>query len=150
MAEKLLLIDASSNIFRAFYALPALSNRAGLPTNAILGFVNMLQKSLRESRPAYVVVVWDSGQPARRKELYADYKATRDATPDDLRALLPGAVLVTIPEVRATSVRVGRALLGVLGGLILIGIFGLSIAILGVQLDWWGQPEMISFLTNLR
>lgn len=70
--------------------------------------------------------------------------------PEDLRALLPGAVLVTIPEVRATSVRVGRALLGVLGGLILLALFASTVAVLGVQLGWWGQAEMISFLTQLR
>ncbi|MCE2391533.1 MAG: DNA polymerase I [Proteobacteria bacterium] len=85
MAEKLLLIDASSSIFRAFYALPLLTNRAGLPTNAILGFVNMLHKALRESRPEYVVVVWDAPGPSRRKRMYGEYKANRDASPEDLR-----------------------------------------------------------------
>ncbi len=89
MGEKLLLIDASSSIFRAFYALPALSNRDGVPTNATLGFLNMLQKSLRESAPDYVAVVWDAPGPKRRTEMYAEYKANRDATPEDLRAQIP-------------------------------------------------------------
>ncbi|MBW2413800.1 MAG: DNA polymerase I [Deltaproteobacteria bacterium] len=86
MAQRLLLIDASSSIFRAFYALPALRNAAGVPTNATLGFLTMLQKVLREANPDGVVVVWDAPGRKRRKELYAEYKATRDATPEDLRA----------------------------------------------------------------
>jgi DNA polymerase-1 len=89
MGEKLLLIDASSTIFRAFYALPPLSNRAGLPTNATLGFVNMLQKLLRERRPDYVAVVWDAPGPQRRKQLYAEYKATRESAPEGLGPQLP-------------------------------------------------------------
>jgi len=89
VSERLLLVDASSTIFRAFYALPALSNRAGVPTHATLGFVNTLQKLLRERRPDYVAVVWDAPGPKRRKALYAEYKATREATPEDLAAQLP-------------------------------------------------------------
>ncbi len=89
MAEKLLLIDASSSIFRAFYALPSFANAKGVPTNATLGFTTMLQKLLRETQPDYLVVVWDSPGPKRRVELSPDYKATRDATPEDLRAQIP-------------------------------------------------------------
>ena len=89
MAEKLLLVDASNSIYRAFFALPALANSAGVPTHATLGFTTMLQKALREIAPDYVAVIWDSPGHKRRKELYADYKATRDATPDDLRAQIP-------------------------------------------------------------
>jgi DNA polymerase-1 len=89
MAQRLLLLDASSTIYRAFFALPALSNRAGVPTNATLGFVNTLQKLLRERKPDYVAVVWDAPGPKRRKALYADYKATREATPEDLGAQIP-------------------------------------------------------------
>ena len=90
MAQKLLLIDASNSIYRAFFALPALANSAGVPTHATLGFTTMLQKLLRESAPDAVVVVWDApSRTSRRKELYSDYKATRDATPEDLRAQIP-------------------------------------------------------------
>jgi DNA polymerase-1 len=89
MGEKLLLIDASSNIFRAFYALPALTNRDGVPTNATLGFLNMLQKSLRESRPDFVAVVFDAPGRKRRREMYEEYKATRDAAPEDLKTQIP-------------------------------------------------------------
>ncbi len=89
MAKKLILIDASSNIYRAFYALPPLTTASGLPTNATLGFVNMLLKVLREKEPDYVVVVWDSPSAKRRKDLYPEYKATRDATAEALIAQLP-------------------------------------------------------------
>jgi DNA polymerase-1 len=89
MPQKLLLVDASSSIFRAFFALPALANSAGVPTNAVLGFTTMLQKLLRESRPDCVAIVWDAPGPRRRKQLYAGYKATREATPEDLRAQIP-------------------------------------------------------------
>ncbi len=86
MSDKLLLIDASSSIFRAFYAIPTLSTAAGVPTNATLGFTTMVQKILRESAPDYLVVVWDAPGPNRRKQVYPQYKANRDAAPDDLRA----------------------------------------------------------------
>lgn len=69
---------------------------------------------------------------------------------EDLRALMPGAVLVTIPEVCTSGVRIGRAIAGVLGGLVLAGIFAGTMAILGIQLGWWGEPEMIRALINLR
>lgn len=70
--------------------------------------------------------------------------------PEDLRGLLPGAVLVTIPEVRASSIRLGRAILGIFAGLVLTGIFAASIAVLGIQAGWWGAPEMIQPLIDLR
>ena len=89
MAETLLLVDASSSIFRAFFALPSFGNSKGVPTNATLGFTTMLQKVLRDTQPDYVVVVWDSPGPKRRQQLSPDYKATRDATPEDLRAQFP-------------------------------------------------------------
>jgi hypothetical protein len=70
--------------------------------------------------------------------------------PDDLRGLLPGAVLVTIPEVRASGIRLGRAIVGVFAGLILTGIFVGAMAIVGIQAGWWGEPEMIQPLLDLR
>ena len=62
---RLLLIDASSSIYRAFFAIPALRSAQGVPTNAVLGFATMLQKALREERPQYAVVAWDSRGPTR-------------------------------------------------------------------------------------
>ncbi len=70
--------------------------------------------------------------------------------PEDLRGLLPGAVLVTIPEVRASGVRIGRALVGILGGLVLTGIFVVTMAIVGIQAGWWGELKWIKVLTDLR
>jgi hypothetical protein len=69
---------------------------------------------------------------------------------DDLRALMPGAVLVTIPEVRTSGVRIGRALMNVVAGLALAGIFAATVGILGIQVGWWGEPEMIRALIELR
>jgi DNA polymerase-1 len=89
MAGTLLLVDASSSIYRAFFALPALANARGVPTHATLGFATMVQKALRELRPDRVVVVWDSPGPKRRSALYSGYKSTRDAMPEDLAAQLP-------------------------------------------------------------
>ena len=89
MAQRLLLIDGSSSIYRAFYGLPAFSSSRGVPTHAALGFVTMLQKLIREEAPDFVVVVWDSPGPKRRKQMYPAYKANRDATPEDLRSQIP-------------------------------------------------------------
>ncbi|MHC4134380.1 MAG: GumC family protein [Planctomycetota bacterium] len=69
---------------------------------------------------------------------------------DDLRALMPGAVLVTIPEVRTSGIRIGRALMNVVAGLALAGIFAATVGILGIQVGWWGEPEMIRALIELR
>ncbi len=85
------------------------------------------------------------GLAIARNKLNATYEQA-----EDLRALMPGAVLVTIPEVRTSGVRVGRAIAGVLGGLVLAGIFAGTIAILGIQLGWWGEPAMIRALLDLR
>ena len=82
---RLVLIDGSSYLFRAFHALPPLSNAQGEPTGALFGVVNMLRSTLKE-RPAYVAFVVDASGPTFRDAMYADYKANRAATPDDLKA----------------------------------------------------------------
>jgi len=69
---------------------------------------------------------------------------------DDVRALLPGAVVVTVPEVQERVTHVGRTLFGVLGGLALTGIFAATVGLMGIRLNWWGDPSMISFLLQLR
>jgi DNA polymerase I len=78
------LIDASSFIFRAYYAVRPLSNKAGLPTNALFGFANMILKVLEEMRPSHIAVVYDTKHPSFRKEMYGEYKANRTAMPEDL------------------------------------------------------------------
>src|SRR5688572_10415307 len=82
---RLVLIDGSSYLYRAFHALPPLTNDAGEPTGALFGVVNMLRATLKE-QPAYVAYVVDAPGKTFRDDLYPDYKANRAAMPDDLRA----------------------------------------------------------------
>lgn len=82
----LVLIDGSSYLFRAFHALPALSNQSGEPTGALHGVLNMLNKLIREERPERIGVVFDASGKTFRNELYADYKANRPPMPDELRS----------------------------------------------------------------
>ena len=81
---KLFLIDSSSLIFRAFFAIRNLSTSKGLPTNATYGFVTMLLGVLEKHKPDYVVCVFDTPSPTFRKDIYPEYKANRGAPPDDL------------------------------------------------------------------
>jgi len=84
-----MVIDGNSLANRAFYAIPMLSNSQGFITNAIYGFYNMLVKVLEEEKPAYLVVTFDKGKEVFRHEVYADYKATRKETPEELRLQFP-------------------------------------------------------------
>lgn len=86
MAETphLYLIDASGFIFRAYYALPALTRADGTPVGAVLGYTNMLIKLLREHTPSHMAVVFDVARHTFRSELYSDYKANRSEPPEDL------------------------------------------------------------------
>ncbi|RMG18885.1 MAG: DNA polymerase I [Deltaproteobacteria bacterium] len=87
---RLFLIDGSSYLYRAYFALPHLSNRKGEPTGAILGFVNMLQKVLREGKPTHAAVVFDAPGPTFRHALDAFYKANRPPMPEDLAQQVEG------------------------------------------------------------
>src|SRR4051794_34793266 len=73
----LYLIDISSFIFRAFFAIRSLSSRTGEPTNAVYGVATMLARLVDEAKPQYLAVVYDSKEPSFRKEIYSDYKANR-------------------------------------------------------------------------
>jgi len=84
-SARLVLIDGSSYLYRAFHALPPLTNAAGEPTGALFGVVNMLRATLN-AKPDYAAFVADAPGPTFRDELYAAYKAHRPAMPDDLRA----------------------------------------------------------------
>jgi DNA polymerase-1 len=86
---RLVVIDAANCIYRAFFALPPLRSSGGMPTNAVLGFVNMLNKVVREEAPDYLAVVFDAPGKSFRHQLFADYKATRDAQPEDLSVQFP-------------------------------------------------------------
>jgi len=83
--KRLVLIDGSSYLYRAFHALPPLSNAAGEPTGALFGVVNMLRAHLKE-RPDYIAFVVDAPGKTFRDELYSAYKSNRPPMPDDLRA----------------------------------------------------------------
>ncbi len=86
MNRKLVLVDGSSYLYRAFFALPALSNSRGEPTGALLGVANMLHKLVKEEKPDLIAVVFDAPGKTFRDELFEQYKAHRPPMPDDLRA----------------------------------------------------------------
>jgi len=83
--NKLILVDGSSYLYRAFHALPELTNSAGQPTGAIHGVLAMLNKLVREESPEHFAIVFDAPGKTFRDELYKDYKANRPPMPDDLR-----------------------------------------------------------------
>jgi DNA polymerase-1 len=85
----LYLIDISSYFYRAFHALPHLSNSKGLPTNATYGVTTMLLKVLRERQPQYLALVFDAKGPTFRHKLYGEYKAHRPPMPEELAMQLP-------------------------------------------------------------
>ncbi len=80
----LYLVDGSSYLYRAYHALPNLTNSRGEPTGALLGVANMLRRLLNENEPTLIAVVFDAKGPTFRHELYADYKANRPPMPEDL------------------------------------------------------------------
>lgn len=82
--EKLLLIDGNSILYRAFFALPPLSNKSGLATNAVYGFTLMLLRLLEDEKPTHLAVAFDKSKETFRHDLFADYKGTREKAPDDL------------------------------------------------------------------
>lgn len=83
--KKLIVIDGNSLANRAFYAIPVLSNSQGVPTNAVYGFTNMLMTLISQETPDYLAVAFDVRRQVFRHERYADYKAQRKATPEELR-----------------------------------------------------------------
>ena len=85
MKENIVIIDGSSLLYRAFYAIPHLTDAQGHPTNAVYGFLNMLLKLYGELDPQYVAVAFDKGKHTFRNDLFDGYKATRKPAPDDLR-----------------------------------------------------------------
>ena len=88
--KTLYLIDGSSYIFRAFFGVrQQLSTSKGFPTNALYGFINMLQKVIREEKPDYLVVAFDSPDKTFRHKIYPNYKANRDAPPEELSRQFP-------------------------------------------------------------
>ncbi len=104
----LVLIDGSSYLYRAFFALPPLTNSKGAPTGAIYGVLNMLSKFLRDFTPPHIGVVFDAPGKTFRDELFAEYKANRPPMPDDLRSqtepLLSAVEALGLPVLRIDGV----------------------------------------------
>jgi DNA polymerase-1 len=107
-ARKLLLVDGSSYLYRAFHALPPLTNSQGVPTGAVLGVLNMLNKLMKEESPARVAVVFDAPGRTFRDDLFEQYKAHRPSMPDDLRSqvqpLLDAVAALGLPLLRIAGV----------------------------------------------
>jgi DNA polymerase-1 len=112
-ARKLILVDGSGYLYRAFHALPPLSNSKGEPTGAVLGVLNMLNKMIKEESPDRIAVVFDAPGRTFRDELFEQYKAHRPAMPDDIRAQVKplydtvaamGIPLLCVPGVEADDV----------------------------------------------
>ncbi len=110
---QLVLIDGFSYLFRAFHALPPLSNSRGEPTGAVVGVLQMIQRLLVEVQPEHLAVVFDAGGSTFRHALYPDYKAHRPPMPPDLRAQIEplqaivtawGLPLLKMPGVEADDV----------------------------------------------
>ncbi len=89
MKKKIVLIDGSSYIYRAFYALPPLKSPKGEPTGAIYGFLRMISSLMRDISPEYIAVVFDLPGKTFRHEAYKEYKANRKETPDELKVQIP-------------------------------------------------------------
>ncbi|MCI5568077.1 MAG: DNA polymerase I [Veillonellaceae bacterium] len=87
--KKFLVLDGSSLIFRAFYALPAMTAPDGTYTNALHGFCAMLARLLREQAPDYLAIAFDKSRHTFRTEKYAEYKGTRKAVPPELKQQMP-------------------------------------------------------------
>jgi DNA polymerase I len=112
-ARKLLLVDGSSYLYRAFHALPPLSNSKGEPTGAVLGVLNMLNKLIKDESPERIAVVFDAPGRTFRDDLFDQYKAHREPMPDELRSQVQplleaveamGLPLLRIPGVEADDV----------------------------------------------
>src|SRR5210317_2192426 len=109
----LYLVDGSSYLYRAFHALPNLTNSAGEPTGALLGVANMLRRLLKDAESENIAVVFDAKGPTFRHEMYAEYKANRPPMPLELRqqvesiheiVRLLGLPLIVVPGVEADNV----------------------------------------------
>ena len=104
----LYLVDGSSYLYRAFHALPNLTNSHGEPTGALLGVANMLRRLINEEQPKHIAVVFDAKGPTFRHELYPEYKANRPPMPEELRrqveAILDFTALLGLPLLQVENV----------------------------------------------
>ncbi|MBP5298589.1 MAG: DNA polymerase I [Lachnospiraceae bacterium] len=89
MSERIVLIDGHSILNRAFYGVPDLTTAAGLHTNAVYGFLNILFKLIDEEKPQYLIVAFDTSAPTFRHGIFKEYKGTRKPMPEELRMQVP-------------------------------------------------------------
>ena len=87
--KTLYLVDGSGFIFRAYHALPPLNNPEGTPVNAVMGYCNMLFRLLKDLRAEHIAVIFDAARTNFRNDIYEQYKANRDAPPEDLVPQFP-------------------------------------------------------------
>jgi len=87
--KKLFLIDGNSLLYRSYYAIQRLSTSQGFPTNAIYGFINTLRKIIEQEKPHYLGIVFDTGKPTIRHQMFKAYKAHRKPMPEDLIPQVP-------------------------------------------------------------
>src|SRR6478672_9756345 len=87
--ERLMLLDGNGLIYRGYFALPPLTTSKGELVNAVFGFCSIVLRGIADLKPDYVAVAFDLAGPTFRHEQYADYKATRQRMPDDLRDQFP-------------------------------------------------------------
>ena len=108
-----ILVDASSYLFRAYHAMPPLTNSKGNPTGAIYGVINMMKKLIDEYQPEYVAMIFDPKGNTFRNDMYSEYKAHRPPMPDDLREQIAplhqliramAVPLIMVPNVEADDV----------------------------------------------
>ncbi len=111
--KRLILVDGSSFLFRAYHAIPPLTNPRGDPTNAIYGVSNMLRKLMADYQSEYITVAFDTPGKTFRNDLYDQYKSHRPPMPDDLRVQIEplhqliramGLPLIMEPDVEADDV----------------------------------------------
>jgi DNA polymerase-1 len=103
----LLVVDGMAAVYRAFYAIKNLRTSDGRPSNAIFGFIRMMDQLVKAWSPSHLVVAFDGGLPAERMELIPEYKANRSPMPDDLRLQLDGIneylAAAEVPTVRLNA-----------------------------------------------
>ena len=89
MSKNFFIIDGHSQLYQAYYAISGLTTPSGQPINAVYGFTRMIRKILKEDKPYYMVIAFDSKGPTFRHKEYKEYKAHRKPTPDDLVSQIP-------------------------------------------------------------
>lgn len=108
-----ILVDGSSYLFRAFHALPPLTNSKGVPTGAVYGVINMLRKLLQDYKPQHIAVIFDCKEKTFRHDMFPEYKANRTVMPEELAVQIQplheiiramGLPLIAIPGVEADDV----------------------------------------------